>query len=289
MVRSPAELTAAGVSRSVLVANLAADRWQRQGLAIVLHRGPLSSDQRWRVALINCGPRSLLTAFTAAELMGLTGWKRDEVHVLAPTGSRSPRYSAIPIRLHRSEMWPVGTAGRLRSQSLAPALVRAAGTCTSPRPACGILAAAVQQRLLSPAQLRDVLLGASRAKHRAALLSAVQDIEGGSQALSEIDFVRLCRRERLPLPIQQELRRDSFGRRRYLDATWRLPDGRLLVVEVDGALHLNPRRWWDDQLRQNELSLAGAVVLRFPSVVVRCEPALVVRQLRAALRNADAG
>lgn len=240
MVRSSAELAAAGVTRSALVANLAADRWRRHGRAIVLHRGPLSRDQRWRVALINCGPRSVLTAFTAAELAGLTGWERDEVHVLAPTGSRPPRHCTIRIRLHRSEVWPVATAGRIRSQSLAPALLRAAGTFTSARPACGILAAAVQQRLLSPVLLRDVLLQASRAKHRAVLLSAVQDIEGGSQALSEIDFVRLCRKARLPLPIQQELRRDSFGRRRYLDATWRLRDGRLLVVEVDGALHLSP-------------------------------------------------
>jgi hypothetical protein len=55
---------------------------------------------------------------------------------------------------------------------------------------------------------------------------------------------------------------------------------------VDGALHLTPRRWWDDQLRQNELSLADALVLRFPSVVVRTQPDVVARQLRQALRLA---
>ena len=48
-------------------------------------------------------------------------------------------------------------------------------------------------------------------------------------------------------------------------------DGRVLVVEVDGALHLLPARWWDDQLRQNEVVLSGRTVLRFPSVVLRCE------------------
>lgn len=57
-----------------------------------------------------------------------------------------------------------------------------------------------------------------------------------------------------------------------------------MVVEVDGALHLNPKRWWDDQLRQNELSLADALILRFPSVTVRTEEATVVRQLRRALQ-----
>jgi very-short-patch-repair endonuclease len=64
---------------------------------------------------------------------------------------------------------------------------------------------------------------------------------------------------------------------------WRLPDGRRLVVEVDGALHLVARRWWDDQLRQNELVLGGDLVLRYPSVVVRCEKALVLDQLRRLL------
>src|SRR6201999_296286 len=107
------------------------------------------------------------------------------------------------------------------------------------------------------------------------LLTALDDIAQGSQALSDIDFAKLCRRFKLPEPERQAVRREPGGRRRYLDASWRRRDGRLVVVEVDGALHLAPRNWWDDQLRQNELSLADALVLRFPSVVVRTEPALV--------------
>jgi len=55
------------------------------------------------------------------------------------------------------------------------------------------------------------------------------------------------------------------------------------VVEVDGALHLAVGRWWDDQLRQNERTIAGDTVLRFPSVVVRCEQELVVSQLGRVL------
>ena len=101
--------------------------------------------------------------------------------------------------------------------------------------------------------------------------------------MSEIDFVKLCRRHGLPAPIQQLVRRDSVGRRRYLDASWQRSDGRLVVVEVDGALHLNPTSWAADQLRQNELVLSDALVLRYPSVVVRTEGDLVARQLRRAL------
>jgi hypothetical protein len=131
--------------------------------------------------------------------------------------------------------------------------------------------------------LRETLDASRRVKHRAALLAAVEDIGQGSEALSEIDFVRLCRRFHLPEPERQAVRVDRSGQRRYLDAMWRRSDGRHVVVEVDGALHLAASRWWSDQLRQNELTLSDAIVLRFPSVVVRTEPALVAAQLARAL------
>ena len=80
------------------------------------------------------------------------------------------------------------------------------------------------------------------------------------------------------------MRQDASGRRRYFDATWRRTDGRLVVVEIDGALHLIVRRWWDDQLRQNEIVLgADVILLRFPSIVVRTDERVVVAQLRRAL------
>jgi hypothetical protein len=282
-VTTTARLIRAGATRSRVQANLDAKRWQRLGRAIVLHAGPLTREQRWHGALINVGPRSVLTGFTAAELAGLQGWQRAEVHVLAPYGAKARRLPDLIVVLHRSGTWPVPTWANYRCEELSSALVRAAGTL-DPRPACGLLAAAVQQRLVTAGQLRTALARRSKARHRAALVAAVADIAGGSDALSEIDFVQLCRRYGLPRPQQQELRRDRDGRRRYLDATWRRQDGRLVVVEIDGALHLNVRRWWEDQLRQNELSLADALVLRFPSVVVRIAPELVAAQLRRALQ-----
>jgi very-short-patch-repair endonuclease len=282
-VTTTARLIRAGATRSRVQANLDAKRWQRLGRAIVLHAGPLTREQRWHAALINVGPRSVLTGLTAAEFAGLAGWARPEVHVLAPYGAKARRLPDLAIVLYRCQAWPVATWSKYRCEELGSALVRAASSLDR-RPACGLLAAAVQQRLITPARLRVALAGSSRARHRPALLAAVADIEGGADALSEIDFLRLCRRYRLPRPQQQKVRRDSMGRRRYLDATWRRADGRMVVVEVDGALHLTVHRWWDDQLRQNELSLADALVLRFPSVIVRTAPDLVAAQLRRALQ-----
>jgi hypothetical protein len=277
-------LTDDGVTRRQTAGEIVSGRWQRAGLAIVMHNGPLSPVQRRRVARIHAGPRSVLTAFTVAEICGLHGWEREYVDVLAPAGTRLRSGCPVPVRLY---LHGVDSPPRVVSgggvELLPDALVRAAATFGSPRPACGLFAAAVQQRLTTTTSLAEALGRHSRTRHRRALTLAVADIEGGAQALSEIDFVRLCRRHRLPQPMQQRLRHEPSGRRRYLDASWRRADGRLVVAEVDGGLHLTPRRWWDDQLRQNELALSDALVLRFPSVVVRTDPQAVAEQLRRAL------
>ena len=274
------ELIAAGVSRDRIRAHCAARRWQACGRAIVLHNGVLTRRQRWRVAQLNCGRQAQLTAFTAAEAHGLRGWERDSVHVLVPKSVPAPRFLGIEIRLHRRRRW-LELPGLI--QPLPAALLIAAGTFESARPACGLLAAGVQQRLVTSTALSAALEQEPKVRHRRALLAAVADIGQGAQALSEIDFHALCRRYRLPVPDRQTVRREPSGRKRYLDASWRRSDGRLVVAEVDGALHLAVRRWWDDQLRQNELSLADALVLRFPSVLVRTEPRQVADQLRRAL------
>lgn len=282
-VTTARELLAGGVSRGQLGTELAARRWHRAGLAIVQHNGPLSHQQRCRIARVHAGPQSLLTAFTAAQAMGLRGWKRAQIDVLAPAGTRLRAGCPIPVRLHRHGPRPVRVEHGGGIEHLPDALLRACADLNSPRAACGLLAASVQQRRCDADDLREALARSPRTKHGAVLRAAVDDIAGGSQALSEIDFVRLCRRHGLPEPIRQLVRTEPSGRRRYLDATWRRSDGRLVVVEIDGALHLVARRWWDDQLRQNELMLTDALVLRFPSVVLRTEEYLVMSQVRRAL------
>lgn len=275
-------LVRGGLSHAAVTAHLDAHRWRRWGLAVVLHNGPLHPDEVPFVALLNCGPRAALTAFTVAAQRGLQGWDREEVHILVPAGARVRPVPGLRVRLHWSSDWSGEdvAAGR---HALGPALVRAASTFGTPRPAIGLLAAGVQQRLVTVRTLRQAIRDAPRARHRRALMTSLDDIEQGAHALSEIDFARLCRKHRLREPLRQAIRPDPRGRRRYLDAEWRTETGRLLVVEVDGALHLAVRRWWGDQLRQNEVALSDRTVLRFPSVVVRHEEPLVVDQLGRGL------
>lgn len=87
------QLARAGINAEQRRAQLRAGRWQRAGKATVLHNGPLTRSDQIAVAVINCGPRAIVTSFTAAQLWGLRGWERDEIHVLAPAGTRRPRTS----------------------------------------------------------------------------------------------------------------------------------------------------------------------------------------------------
>jgi len=277
-----ATLVAAGWPDKAIRAQLRARRWQRVGHAIVRHNGPLSRDDHLRVALINQGPRAVATAFTAAELFGLTGWERDEIHVLVPRGARVAQLPGV--RIHYVGRWSAAPRHAVRPlHLLAPALVVAAASFAEARPACGILAAAVQQRLLRASDLHTALAAAPRTRHRATLAAAVGDIAQGAHALSELDFVKLCRRHRLPPPRQQAIRLDSAGNRRFLDAEWYRYDGRRVVAEVDGAIHRTVTQWVADLLRQNELLIGDDIVLRYPSIVVRTDEVYVATQLRRVL------
>jgi hypothetical protein len=79
------------------------------------------------------------------------------------------------------------------------------------------------------------------------------------------------------------VRLDSGGRRRYLDATFRLPGGRVVRVEIDGGVHLSLTTRWLDTLKDNDATLAGQLVLRFPSVALYLDDPRAVHQLRRAL------
>jgi hypothetical protein len=295
LVLSRAALADRGVTRARLRTELAANRWQRWGAAVVLHSRPLTREQRWLVGLVNVGPRCMLTAFTAAELLGLRGWEREEIHVLAPPGSSSRAVPGLRIRVHRTRGWPpaadpppadvltVNPSG-LRCQPAAPAVVLAAGTFDTPLTGCGILAAAVRQRVAATEAIERSLLAAVRLRHRAVLIAAARDMTGGPQALDGIDLPLLCRRHGLPPPARQLLRPEPSGRRRYLHAGWPRADSRLVVVEVDGALQLSRRQWWAEPEQAPEFVAGGATVLRFTSAVVRAEPRLVAEQLRRALQ-----
>ncbi len=263
-----------------------AGRWRGHGPnAVVLHNGPLTRRQFCWVALINAGDGSALCAATALEMDGLQGWARTPVEVIVVKSTLVPTMRGV--RVHESrrfiperDVHPLRLPPRTRP---ARSAVDAAVWSRNSRTAVGWLAAVVQQRLARPEELATELQRAGRVRHRRLLEHAIADISSGAQALSEIDFARLCRRHHLPEPVRQAIRIEPSGRRRYLDAEWALRDGRRVVAEVDGAIHLLPRAYWDDMERGNELVLDGRIVLRFAAYAVRAQPDRVADQLRRAL------
>jgi hypothetical protein len=281
------EVYGCGLSANGLAAMLSAGRWRARGeIIVVLHNGPLTRRQELWAAVLNAGHPAALAARTAATGHGLAGWDAECVEIVVPKGTLIPKGLGIPVKVHESRRFTADDIhpGRALPQvRVERALVDAAVWSRSPRTACGVLAAGVQQRLVTPAALRVELEGAGAVKHRRTLLSALVDIEGGAQAVSELDFVRFCRRNGQPSPTLQDVRIDSFGRRRYLDATLRRQDGGVIRVEVDGALHLVASTYWSDMARGNDLVIGNERVLRFPSYVIHANDPTALAQLRRAL------
>lgn len=283
---SRAQLRELGVAPASIAWAVRARRWQLVGRAVVTHRGALNRETRFWVATIHGGPDALLCAWTASESQGLVRFERETVHVVVRRGHR---IRALPwMRVHESR--------RLRPEDQHPALrppqVRAARAILDmaawsggARTACAVLAAGVQQRLTTVDQLRQELAQAGKIQFHRLLGAVLNDIEGGAQALSELDLLGLCREFGLPEPTQQQVRRDSQGRRRYLDAWWRRADGRVIHLEVDGSAHLDVDHWWDDMDRQTDLAIAeDALVIRVAAAALRIDRREVAVRIARALQ-----
>jgi len=265
-------------------------RWQRLSRGVIVtHSGPITSRQRLWVALLWAGPGAALAGLTAAALDGLEGFpgredSANQIHLLVPA-QRSVRKEppGLSVAVHYSTMLGAGDVHPLREPRrtrVARSLVDAAAWAGSDRRAQAVLAAGVQQRLARPGDLLAVVAGNERLPRRAMIKATLDDIAGGAQALSELDLIRLIRRYRLPEPDRQARRQDSAGRRRWLDAVW---EAARIIVEVDGIHHLDAAQYWADMDRDNDFTLDGYRVLRFPAFVVRYHGDYVAGKIRGAL------
>lgn len=277
------DLLHAGVDAAVLRDEILSGRWQRAGpRAVVLHNGPLTTQQELWVALVTTCATAVLAGPTAAQASGLRGFATEEIHVCVAKGAHVRHMPGVRVhvlrRLREEDVDALTSPPRTRTPV---SVIDTALWRTHARGATAVVAAAVQQGLASPGQLREVMHRVRRHPHRRPILLALADVEMGAQALSEIDFARLCRSAGLPEPSRQRVRMDPTGKRRYLDVEW---DKFGLVVEVDGAHHMKLEVWSEDLTRQNEEVIDGRRVLRFSSITVRTEEPRVVSQLRRALR-----
>jgi hypothetical protein len=281
------QLRASGLTDDLIRAQLDALRWQSLNeVAICFHNGPLTVGQaRWAVVLSAQDPAALC-GLTVMAASGVTGFDTAAVHVLIVRGAKLLAVHGLEVVVHESRRFSQqDVIGRLPPMtSLERATIDAAVWSPDSRAAARIVVAPIQQRKTTALRLLNELARTKRVRYRAGIAALLADLVGGAEALSEVEFLRWCRRHGFPVPDLQ-VRVDTLGRRRYLDAVFRRADGSLVYVEVDGGVHLSLTTRWLDTSKDNDAALAGQLALRFPSVAIYTDDAIAVRQLRAALQS----
>jgi hypothetical protein len=200
-------------------------------------------------------------------------------------GARVLRVPGVTSVVHESRRFTVDDiryGGAPPSTSLERSTIDAAAWSAHAITASRIVVAPVQQRLMLPGILIAELQRVGLVRHRRLLWNLLCDLHGGAQALSEVEFIRWCRRHNFPRP-RLQIRVDADGYRRYLDAVFRTADGEVVYVEIDGGIHLTLATRWADTAKDNDAALAGQVTLRFPSVAIHTDDPRAVEQLRRAL------
>jgi very-short-patch-repair endonuclease len=284
-VVSRIQLYAAGVTRHEIRANFEADRWQPIGRqSVLVHGGPVPEESLEWAAVFEAGPRAFLDGASSLIAGGLKKFDLELIRVSVPRGARIRRVRGVDIRQTRrwaAEDLSPGT-GVPRSRNPVAA-VRAALWAKSDKQAALVLTMAVQQGMATPEQLGLEMLRVRRDRRRSFINTVIVDLLGGVRSLGELDVARELRRRGLPEPTRQVLRKGRNGSY-YLDIIW---DDWGVVVEVDGIHHSWAQNVVGDALRQNDVTLENATVLRMPLLGLRVAPDEFFAQIGQAL--ADAG
>ncbi len=258
---------------------VASRRWaQPHPRVVVTHNGELTRREELQVATLAGPAGTLIAGVTSAALHGLRGFDVEPVHVVIPHHARAPELPwLVP---HRSIV--LGSErglGDPRRTSVERSLIDAACWAPHPRLARAIILAGVQQRLSTPERLAEALEVRGPVSGVGLVAESIRDAAGGIESLPERDFTRLLSSAGLPQPSRQ-VRVRAAGRRYRLDVVFE-PWG--VCVEVDGAHHRDQLQSGSDMTSQNDLVVAGRMLLRFSSYQVRHEAQWVGTVIRRAL------
>lgn len=276
------QLAALGVTHDHVRRQLLARRWQKFGpQVVVLTTGTPTRRQQMLIASAHVGDRGALDGWTALEYDGLTGWERRELHAVVPHGRIESRLNGLVIHQtrHLDEV-DLNPAAWPRRVTCARAAIDAAGWLRPDRSARGLILAVAQQRLATPHEMLDVLERIWRVRHTAAIRETLVEALAGSESQAEVDVLRMMRSIGFR-DVQRQMRIETARGAERVDLAVRLPDGRLLVVEVDGPSHDDPRQQMRDQERDSALIAVGCIVVRIPVRRLRADEAGVRAHLRS--------
>lgn len=277
------QLAGLGIDRWAIRHRVATQRWVAHTPTVIgTTTGDITREQLMWLGLLHGGSGAIVGELSAAERHGLRNWHRDAVTILVPqatdVGAGVP--GVVYVRSRR-DLFAIRRPGSdLPLSRLEPAVLMFASRQKSARVAEGVLAATVQQGLTSPGRLAEWIDRLAPLRGAARFRLALGDIAGGAHSAAEIDVRRMCRAAGLALPARQVRRRDASGRLRFTDCEWRLPDGRTIVLEVDGGFHMDVEHWEDDLARQRALTAPTRMVIRCTTRELRDQPEVVARDLR---------
>ena len=234
-----------------------------------------------------------LTHLTACRAAGLE-WTGDDdtIDVLTPKGDLVEPLDGFFFHQTRRpyQHWLRPTPSGPPRLPIEHAALLTAERDRSLRRAIGLLAACVQQGLttadrliLTKPQIRKLRHGDDlRARARATSPAAPSRSPRSTSACSARRPGSRRRRARRcgPTPTAGVATSTASGE---------LPDGRVVVLEVDGSFHLQVGNWWRDMKRERAVVLSASTVLRCASIELRLEPVAGPGRPPARRRPAAAG
>lgn len=228
-------------------------------------------DRRLQVALLTGGAEAAASHATAAYVLGAREKRPQIIDILIP--SRKHALSLPGVRFHRVRMVEATTRSGLRVTSVPRTIVDIAD-----RPELEhVLDTALHKRLTTVARMKEYIKPLKTNPGLRRLRRLLDDREKGSLTTElERRFDALLEHSPLPSPARQHPIGGRFADFAYVDER--------IVVELDGGdSHMRKEVFEDDRLRQNEMVLAGWLVLRFTWDDVTKRPDYVVRTIRHAI------
>lgn len=277
-VVSRRQLVRAGVPRWLVRREVKARRWCRRGRqTLTVHCGPLSERAlRW-IAVLETSPRAALDGVTALQEAGLKNLSDTSIRVVAPQGSRPWRRKGVIVR--ESRLFREADVAQAGIRRLLPpaAAASAARWARGDRQATLFVLMTIQQKLASADAVHEAVERLPRSRRRTMLLEVVAAAAGGVHSLGELDVAADLRRRGLPEPDRQTVRRRESGTQ-YLDCDFPAYD---LVLEIDGAGHVDPGQKLADLLRDLAEVAGGKAAIRIPLDMYYLDREAVLDRLEA--------
>jgi hypothetical protein len=270
--------------RTALRRNINAGRWVSAGRrVVVLHNGPLSTEQRLWLVLMSSPHGSVLGSWSALAFDGLRVGHPIPAHVVIPDGARRPTFddALAGVRVTRSDLLGDQDVVRDRPPArtrTARSLIDAAILASNDAQARLALIQGIQAGITSTRALRRALDRRGQRRRLGVLRETLDDLDGGVRSRPEREFGGIVRRFGLPSPDRQAVAVGVDGRY-YLDADW---PARGVSAEVHGVHHARVRQLERDRRRHNAITVQqGRRVLHFSSNEIRHEPDAVAAALSA--------